>query len=186
MQHAVRVGRGDRGSSRARAESHFRHCGAFVGSRAFAFRVGEQCRIEVRAFDLVTMGVFPVEAGREVELDAFAGFVGDELGAVLSTPILAISSRSPSRSRIARFLGSSDSPMWKRGCPSFSRRTTSLPARQSMPWGRTAGPATNDQDLAGLLIVRLRIHHRHPVSVTYYPLTVAGRSVGRTASTLLM
>src|SRR6202034_3630566 len=46
-----------------------------------AAKMREQRRIEVRAFDLVTMSVLAVEAGREVELDALAGFVGDELGA---------------------------------------------------------------------------------------------------------
>ena len=57
------------------AENNVGHDGAFIGSSAFALRVGEQSFIEIRAFYLITMGVFLVKSLREVELDAFAGFV---------------------------------------------------------------------------------------------------------------
>ena len=126
------------------------------------------------------MGVFPVEAGREVELNAFAGFVGDELGARFEHPYLGDFVAQPEPFEDREISRQQRLPDVEAGMPIlFEEDHVLAPLGNQCRGGRTAGPATNDQDLAGLLIVRLRIHHRHPVSVTILSAHRCGKIRGK-------
>ena len=71
---------------------------------------------------MIAMGEPLLDASREIEVYALAGIVGDELGARLENTHSADSSWMPKRSKIATVHGRRDSPIWKRGCASFSSR----------------------------------------------------------------
>src|SRR5580704_4424820 len=62
-----------------RTENNIGHDGVLISSSAFAPRVDEQSFIEICPFDLVRVCIFLVQALREVELNALAGFVRHEL-----------------------------------------------------------------------------------------------------------
>ncbi len=77
------VSRGYLAAFPGRAEGYIGHHRALVGSGAFLPCIGEQRVIEVRAPDLIAVGVFSIEPGPEVVVDALTGFVRHELRAGL-------------------------------------------------------------------------------------------------------
>ena len=67
----------------------------------------------------------------------------------LRMPMRSTSSSTPRRSRMGMFIGSSDSPMWKRGWRFFSNSCTLRPRRASSVAAVVpAGPAADDDDVA--------------------------------------
>ncbi len=133
-----------------RIELHATGLRTLKSARAVARGVLEQHEVELVALHLIGVRPGGVEAAIETEEVVAALVIGREIRAQLLTPISSSRSYRPSRWMIGIFIGSSDSPMWKRGCRSRSISVDgeAFPGEQGRN-GRARRAAAYDQHVAG-------------------------------------